>query len=154
MTDQMLFKNIYHVISYPVSPVLKHYFKKPSFHDSVILHIAVKWKCDSSFKSKNRPALVTSFLFCNMWLIKQVRRDFTFSALLKSTYYKKYGNASVLLKITVQRTKCIIVFHSKNMLTWRKVDTMAIVYLEFFWRNYHCCPLRGWSAYFYKSTCT
>ena len=65
---------------------------------------------------------------------------------LKSTYYRKYGNASVLLTITVQRAKFII-SRSKNMLTWRKDDRMSIVYLKFLWRNYHCCPIRGCIAY-------
>ena len=40
-----------------------------------------------------------------MWVVKQ--GGLTFSALWKSTYYKKYGNASVLFARSVQRTKCI-----------------------------------------------
>ena len=73
-----------------------------------------------------------------MWLVKQVRGDLTFSVLCKSTYYKKCGNASVVFTRDVQRTKCIIVYHSKNVLTPRHVDRISIVCFEFIWMNYHC----------------
>ena len=34
----------------------------------------------------------------------------------------------------------MIVSDPKNVLTLRNFDRMAIVYLEFLWRNYNCCP--------------
>ena len=74
-----------------------------------------------------------SSLFFNMRVIKQLLGDLTFSALWKFIYYKKYGNANVLFTRSVQRTKCIVVSHSKNVLTQRNVDSMSIVYLEFLW---------------------
>ena len=41
------------------------------------------------------------------------------------------------------------------MLTWRKVDKMSTVYLIPLEKFYHCCPFRGWKAYFYTvRTCT
>ena len=57
--------------------------------------------------------------------------DLTISALWKSTYYK-YGNASA----TVLQTNCVIVYHSKNIITGRNVDRKSIVCLEFFWKNF------------------
>ena len=74
-----------------------------------------------------------SSLFWNMWVVKQVQGDLTVSALQKSTYYKNSINANVIFTRRVQQTKCIIVSRSKN------VGRVAIVYLEFLWRNYHCC---------------
>ena len=50
----------------------------------------------------------------NMWVVKQVQGHLTFSALKKSIYYNKYGNASVIFTRSAQGTKCIIASHSKN----------------------------------------
>ena len=64
------------------------------------------------------------------WVVKQVREDLTFSALWKSTYYKRYGNPyGVLLTTSAQRTKCIIVSHSENVLTVRNVPCLRKISL-------------------------
>ena len=68
--------------------------------------------------------LLSCSLFCNV-ADKTSAEGLHLLCTLKATYYKKYSNASVLT-ITVQWTKCIIVSHSKNVLTWRKID------------NFHC----------------
>ena len=47
--------------------------------------------------------------FRTQFSIAVVQGDLTFSALWKSTYYNKNGNASVLFTRSVQRTKCTII---------------------------------------------
>ena len=71
-----------------------------------------------------------SSLVCSMWVVKQVQGDLTF------TYYKKFGNASVLLTRSVHRIKCIIAYFYNEKLTQRNVDIISIVYFKFVWRNY------------------
>ena len=63
-----------------------------------------------------------------MWVVKQVRRDLTISTFRKITYYKTYGNVSVLFTTSVQWKKWLIVSHS--VLTLRNVDRMSIVYFD------------------------